>query len=170
MQPSPRIEHLARELPHFAAPRNARSSDEWYTPDHLVTALGPFDLDPATSVHRGLQLAPKFFTVQEDGLVQEWYGRVWLNPPYSDIRPWVRRMIEHDNGVLLCFSRTEAVWFQDLVEHCGYVFCLRRRTQFHRPGRDKQACPMGTVLFPFGVQNVEALRVSRIPGLLLRLS
>ena len=158
-----------RELPHFAAPRSSQSSDEWYTPDTLVEALGSFDLDPATSLQRGRQLAPRFFTTEQDGLQAEWFGRVWLNPPYSDIRPWVKRMTEHNNGILLCFSRTEAVWFQELIEHCGAVFCLRRRTQFRRPGGNKQACPMGTVLFPFGSDNVRRLKACSVPGLLLRL-
>lgn len=160
----------APTLPHFAAPRSAKSSDEWYTPDSLIRALGQFDLDPATSLQRGRQVAPEYYTVKEDGLQREWFGRVWLNPPFSRIHPWVERMREHNNGILLCFSRTDATWFVDLTRHCGGVYLLMRRMQFWRPGDQprKQRCPLGVVLFPFGRQNVEALERCGIPGVLLR--
>lgn len=159
-----------RELPHFAAPRTAKSTDEWYTPDTLVRALGHFDLDPATSRQRGRQLAPKYYTVDDDGLQREWFGRVWLNPPFSRIHPWVERMREHNNGILLCFSRTDATWFVDLTKFCGGVYLLMRRLHFWRPGDDqrKQRCPLGVVLFPFGEQNLRALERCGIPGVLLR--
>lgn len=156
------------ELPHFAAPRRAKSSDEWYTPESLVNALGPFDLDPATSLQRGRQLAPQYFTVKEDGLTQKWRGRVWLNPPFSRIHPWIERMREHNDGVLLCFSRTDANWFVDLTRFCGGVFLLQRRMQFWRPEQRAQRCPLGVVLFPFGPRNMEAIERSGIAGVLLR--
>ncbi len=159
-----------RELPHFAAPRTARSTDEWYTPDPLVRALGPFNLDPATSLQRGRQLAPEYYTVAEDGLEREWFGRVWLNPPFSRIHPWVERMREHNNGIMLCFSRTDATWFVDLTKFCGGVYLLMRRMQFWRPGdiQRKQRCPLGVVLFPFGEENLRVLERCEIPGVLLR--
>jgi hypothetical protein len=157
-----------RELPHFAAPRSAKSSDEWYTPDSLVAALGEFDLDPATSHQRGRQVARHFFTVAEDGLTQPWHGRVWLNPPFSKIHPWVQRMREHNNGILLCFSRTDATWFVDLTRYCGAVYLLMRRMQFWRPEQKAQRCPLGVVLFPFGRENIEVLERCSIPGVLLK--
>lgn len=157
-------------LPHFAAPRSRQSSDEWYTPKWLTDALGRFDLDPATSEQRVEQVAPTFFTADDDGLERHWLGRVWLNPPFSKIQPWVERMRAHNNGIMLCFSRTEAKWFVDLTRHCGAVYLLRGRVQFWRPGDGpkKQACPMGTVLFPFGPQNVAHLERCGLPGVLMR--
>lgn len=161
-----------RELPHFAAPRSAKSSDEWYTPDAFVRSLGRFDLDPATSHQRGRQLAPKYYTAAEDGLQREWFGRVWLNPPFSRIHPWVARMRQHNNGIMLCFSRTDATWFVDLTKSCGAVYLLMRRMQFWRPGEKSrsQRCPLGVVLFPFGDENVQVLEQCGIPGVLLRSS
>ncbi len=161
--------HLPPELPHFAAPRTAKSSDEWYTPDAFVRSLGDFDMDPCTNLKRGTQTARKFFTVEDDGLSQSWSGRVWLNPPFSNIKPWVERMKSHNNGIMLCFSRTDALWFCDLVKFCGALFLISRRLQFRRPGvRTNQRCPLGVVLFPFGEQNVAAIERSGIAGVLLR--
>ena len=69
--------------PHFAAPRGRSSSDEWYTPDQLVSALGAFDTDPATSMQRGSQIAPIYYTKADDGLSRAWAGKVFINPPYG---------------------------------------------------------------------------------------
>lgn len=155
------------ELPHFAAPRTAKSTDEWYTPDSLVRFLGHFDLDPATSRQRGRQLAPEYYTVHEDGLQREWFGRVWLNPPSSRIHPWVERMKAHNDGIMLCFSRTDATWFADLAKYCGGVYLPMRRMQFWRPGEARRK-QVGVVLFPFGEQNFLVLERCGIPGVLLR--
>lgn len=129
-------------------------------------------MDPATSLQRGRQVAENYFTVDHDGLSQEWFGRVWLNPPFSKIHPWVARMREHNNGIMLCFSRTDATWFVELTKFCGAVYLLMRRMQFWRPGDQprKQKCPLGVVLFPFGAENVRVLEKCGIPGVLLRVS
>jgi site-specific DNA-methyltransferase (adenine-specific) len=61
---------------------------EWRTPQWLVDQLagefapGGFDLDPAATP--GNAKAPRYFTVDQDGLSQPWHARaVWLNPPYG---------------------------------------------------------------------------------------
>lgn len=76
-------------------------SDEWLTPEEIITALGPFDLDPASApVPRPWGTARNYYLREEDGLAHAWRGRVWLNPPYggpSIITPWMRRMADHDH-------------------------------------------------------------------------
>jgi hypothetical protein len=60
---------------------------ERYTPAEFIApvrqVLGQIDLDPATSetAQQTVQ-ATQYFTEQDDGLAQEWLGRVFLNPPY----------------------------------------------------------------------------------------
>jgi hypothetical protein len=58
--------------------------------------------------------AKRFYTQADDGLVAPWKGRVWMNPPYSDPGPWVRRFIEHANGVCLV-PHAKSAWFIDLL-------------------------------------------------------
>lgn len=82
-----------------------------------------FTIDVAASA-RNAKL-PRFWTVAENALVQRWRGeRVWCNPPYSNIRPWVEKAwLEwrapsgpHLIVMLLPANRTEQPWWQDLVE------------------------------------------------------
>lgn len=59
-----------------------------------------------------------------DGLGQTWAGeRVWCNPPYSNIRPWLEKAwcIPRQEAaelivMLLPANRTEQGWWQELVE------------------------------------------------------
>jgi DNA N-6-adenine-methyltransferase (Dam) len=62
--------------------------NEWYTPQRYIDAardvLGEIDLDPATSAFAQSRIrAAAFFTQEDDGLTQDWNGRIWLNPPYA---------------------------------------------------------------------------------------
>ena len=58
-------------------------NDEWLTPLHLLRPLGTFDLDPCAPIVRPWDTARHHYTKEDDGLKKEWFGRVWLNPPYS---------------------------------------------------------------------------------------
>lgn len=59
--------------------------DEWRTPkdlfDRYNERYGPFDLDAAATFSN--TLAPKYFTKKDNALVQDWFGKVWCNPPYG---------------------------------------------------------------------------------------
>ena len=73
---------------------------ERYTPAQYIAAarrvLGEIDLDPAScEVAQGIVKAVQYFTAKDDGLKQEWHGRVWLNPPYAQplIAQFVSKLI-----------------------------------------------------------------------------
>jgi len=61
----------------------------WFTPNlHLFLArmvLGGIDLDPASceAANKNVKAA-RYFTEQDDGLVQDWTARtLWMNPPFT---------------------------------------------------------------------------------------
>jgi hypothetical protein len=75
------------------------ATDVWLTPPYILDALGPFDLDPCSPVGRPWDTAAKHYTIEDDGLAQEWAGRVWLNPPYGPkMGLWLDRLAKHSGG------------------------------------------------------------------------
>jgi hypothetical protein len=81
---------------------------EYLTPPHILKALGQFDLDPCSPVLRPWDTAKKHYTIMDNGLVQPWEGRIWLNPPYGgELEYWLKRMYDHNNGIALTFARTD---------------------------------------------------------------
>lgn len=64
---------------------------------------------------------PKFYTAEENGLGKSWAGeRVYCNPPYSAIEPWVKKAWMEINAesivMLLPANRTEQNWWQNFIE------------------------------------------------------
>jgi len=125
-----------------------------------------FTLDAAAAPHNAK--CPRYFTAEEDGLSQSWAGeRVWCNPPYSDIRPWVAKAWHEVSTVdpaelvvmLLPANRTEQGWWQDLVEPGRvdgslHVEFLRGRLRFIQAGRTdvgpNERPPFGCCLLVWG--------------------
>src|ERR1700749_419093 len=82
----------------------ADTSDDCYTPRWIFDAAGlVFDMDVAAPVDPSRRTCPalRYLTPVDDGLSQPWEGLVWMNPPYSNCMPWVRRFAEHGRGLAL---------------------------------------------------------------------
>lgn len=102
-----------------------------------------FTIDVAAAPHNAK--VPRYFTAEQDGLAQSWAGeRVWCNPPYSDIGPWVHKAWTSRAELvvmLLPANRTEQGWWQQLVEpwrdRPAGVRCefLPGRIRFYKPGQ-----------------------------------
>jgi hypothetical protein len=151
----------------------AMISDTWLTPPEILTALGRFDLDPCCPPVMPWKTAARCFTPHDNGLYQRWEGRVWLNPPYSrDAVDWLRRMVEHGNGIALTFARTETSWFFETVWRAATAcLFLEGRIHFHYPDgrRAKANAGAPSVLAAYGLQNAVRLRESGIPGQFVQL-
>jgi hypothetical protein len=74
--------------------KSSTGKNEWLTPPCLLRRLGPFDLDPCSPVNRPWDTARHHYTIEDDGLQQPWFGRVFCNPPYDTalIVRFIRRM------------------------------------------------------------------------------
>lgn len=139
------------------------ASDGWYTPPWLIekarTVLGAIDLDPATcEAAQAVVKAAHYYTEHEDGLVQPWYGRMWINPPYSAPTPWVRRAIGEylaghiDAAIILTNSYTETGWWQDLAAHASMLF-FRGRLNFWHPEKTSTQNRTGQTMAYLGLDR-----------------
>ena len=137
--------------------QSARSkTTTWLTPPEIISELGPFDLDPCAAP--GWPTARRHYYEADNGLRQPWGGRVWLNPPYTvdQIREWMMRMREHDQGTALVFARTETRWFHESVwGRARAVLFLDGRLNFHTPDgvRSKKNAGAPSVLIAYGNED-----------------
>lgn len=142
--------------------------DEWLTPPEIIRALGEFDLDPCAPVTRPWPTALRHFSIADDGLAQDWVGRVWMNPPYGKaLGVWMERMAEHGNGIALIFARTETEAFHRFVWGAAQaVLFLRGRLKFYNvdgtAGENSAGVP--SVLVAYGKTNADCLAAARLPG------
>lgn len=146
----------------------------WLTPPHIVEALGEFDLDPAGAP--GHELAKRTYLLEngDDGLVDPWFGRVWLNPPYGkEAAPFLRRMVEHNRGTALIFARTEtALFFETVWNAATAVLFLKGRLSFLDADGVKAKANAGapSCLVAYGVEDSRLLAASSLEGHFVRLN
>ena len=154
----------------FGAHENPRmKNDEWLTPPEILASLGSFDLDPCAPRKRPWDTAAKHYTVDDNGLMKPWDGRVWLNPPYSsqEVPRWLRRLADHKNGVALVFARTETDWFfSNIWERACAVLFLRGRLCFHYVDGRKATANAGapSCLAAYGWNNAVSLQRCGLNG------
>ena len=119
---------------HTLSVLTSSDSNEWYTPARYVDAarvlMGGIDLDPASCALANETVgAARIFALEDDGLAQEWRGRVWINPPYgkedgeSNQARWSAKLISEwcagriDHAVMLVNASTGSKWFQALWQY-----------------------------------------------------
>lgn len=142
-------------------------SDDWYTPPHIFDALGlTFDLDPCSPGPGHWVPARRIYTKADDGLAQPWSGLVWMNPPFGGRNghvPWLRKFLDHGNGIALLAARTSSGWFHDWAVRAETMLFPRGKTKFIRPdGSIGESPGTGVVLLGMGEVANEALRRSRL--------
>ncbi len=134
---------------------------EWFTPPEIIEAaracMGGIDLDPASCAEANeVVKAARYFTAENDGLAQEWSGRVWCNPPYkgSLMKRFAEKLAAHD-GPWICITNnaTETEGVKLLIASCE-AFCLTaQRTAFFKPGGEKDATPLQGQIITAGNVN-----------------
>ena len=119
--------------------------DLWRTPPALFASLNAefcFQLDAAAEQHNAL--CRKFITAEQNTLETPWTdylsipGYVWLNPPYSDITPFVKKAAaESENQigtVMLVPADTSVGWFKKAIQTASEVrFITAGRLAFINP-------------------------------------
>lgn len=119
--------------------------DLWRTPPALFACLNAefcFQLDAAAAAHNAL--CRKFITAEQNTLKTPWAdylsipGYVWLNPPYSDITPFVKKAAAESANqigtVMLVPADTSVGWFKEAIQTASEVrFITAGRLAFINP-------------------------------------
>lgn len=142
--------------------------EDCYTPEKYIQkaryVLGSIDLDPASSDEaQKVVQAGKYFTKDDDGLWQDWFGNVWLNPPYSQpsIQLFVEKLISEyaadkiASAIILTTNHTDTKWFSMLHAHASFVCFTTGRINFDRPGQPKGSPPQGQAFHYFAPKDTE---------------
>lgn len=140
--------------------------DEWLTPPEILDVLGHFDLDPCSPIERPWATAGAHYTSEVDGLAQDWFGRVWCNPPFGrEAVKWLRKLAAHGNGIGLIPARTETAMFYECVWGVADAVCfIRGRPHFHHVDGKRADFNSGApiALIAYGAANAAALRYSKL--------
>ena len=147
----------------FPMPQQGNTSDDYWTPKWIFDALGvEFDLDVASPPEGPMHTPCKAFYDQEnDGLISEWRGSVFMNPPYSKATPWVQKFINHKNGIAL-LPMAKSQWFNDIWDDCEAMLVLPCKLIFEHPEHLKGSIFLPAMLAAYGETNIQALHNSKI--------
>lgn len=128
-------------------PAGGQGENTWFTPQSIIQALGPFDMDVCTVSWRPFNTA-RLHIEHDKGhcsLRADWHGFVWMNPPYGkEIEPFIKKFKEHRSGIALVFARMGASWMQDWIRNGGGVYLLRKRIRFINKDNMKSSGNAGT--------------------------
>jgi len=114
------------------------TSSEWQTPHAFYDKLDAtfsFDLDPcATPLTAKCE---KYFTPEENGLLQDWSGhRVFMNPPYGrGVDKWLKKAFEesatpHTTVVCLIPARTDTKYWHKYCMKADEIYFVKGRLKF----------------------------------------
>ena len=107
--------------PHVA---NNSGDNEWYTPAEYIEAarevMGSIDLDPASNEYANKTVkASTYYTEETNGLDKEWFGNIWMNPPYSTalIKEFAEKLSNSTfkQAIVLVNNATDTAWFKLLM-------------------------------------------------------
>lgn len=130
---------------------------EWATPQDFFDALNiefGFELDVCATPSNAK--CERYFTKEDDGLVQQWAGICWCNPPYGrEIKFWVEKaMLSAQEGVatVVCLvpARTDTNWWHDYVTQASEVRFVKGRLKF---GGHRNSAPFPSAVVVFRAEQ-----------------
>ena len=131
----------------------------WETPQDLFDKLNAefhFDLDVCALPENAK--CEKYYTPEDDGLLQPWNGTCWCNPPYGrTIGKWIQKAYETFAGggtvVMLLPARTDTKWFHEYIYNKAEIRFIKGRLKF---GNSKNAAPFPSMIVVFdGKQGIK---------------
>ena len=127
-------------------------TDLWETPQDLFDkydAIYHFETDVCALPENAK--CEKYYTPEDDGLLQPWNGVCWCNPPYGrTIGKWIQKAYETFAGggtvVMLLPARTDTKWFHEYIYNKAEIRFIKGRLKF---GNSKNAAPFPSMIVVF---------------------
>lgn len=143
--------------------RFTSNRQDWQTPDSVFKPLDDefkFTLDVCATPQNAR--CENYFTTRENGLLQEWSGCCWMNPPFGDQAKWVKKAYrESRRGVtVVCLlpTRTNTEWWHNYCMK-GEVRFIRGRPKF---GNAKYGTPQPLAIVIFHGKKVKRPSLHRL--------
>ncbi len=138
----------------------SHKSDEFETPldfYHKLDRKYHFTLDPCATKQNAK--CSKFYTIQDDGLKQDWQGEVvFVNPPYSKNKDWIKKCYEEGQKldttvVVLIPSRTDTKYWHDYIMKAQEIHFVKGRLKF---GNEKNCAPFPSAVVIFSSNQLHS--------------
>lgn len=139
-------------------------TDLWATPQYFFNKLNEefkFTLDPCSNGVNNK--CAKFFTAEENGLLQDWQGSaVFMNPPYGRvIGEWVKKayqegLKEGTIVVALIPARTDTKYWHEYVMNAREIRFVKGRIKF---GDSNNSAPFPSAVVIFDGKQVPKISV-----------
>ena len=139
-------------------------NDEWHTPKYVLdvvkSVLGKIDLDPCSNdIANKVVNAKHYFTKNKNALQQEWFGKVFMNPPFSSGlqgKLLAKAINQYNIGnvselIILTNSGTDTGWNQLLKG--GIQAYTIGRIRFNYPNGDRSGSPSRGQVFTYYGDN-----------------
>ncbi len=124
-------------------------TDMWATPQAYFDEVAKeFVFSVDVCANKENTKVNKFFSIEDNGLVQKWEGICWMNPPYGrEIGKWIKKAYESAKQgatvVGLLPARTDTKWFHTYIYGKAEIRFIKGRLKF---GDCKNAAPFPSML------------------------
>lgn len=152
---------------------NNSTDNEWYTPERYIElarqVMGSIDLDPASNDFANKTVkASRYYTEEDDGIQQEWFGNIWMNPPYSTalLQKFADKLTDStfEQAVVLVNNATETAWFEKLISKASAIVFHKGRIRFVKRDGEHGAPLQGQAFIYFGEKPDKFLEIFRSIG------
>ena len=126
----------------LSATFNLSKDNIWETPPDLFEfGCELFNFRPEIDVCATAQDKKCELFIKEDSLNKEWERDFWMNPPYSNVKDWIRKAyfshIKYNvSGLALLFAKTDTHAWHNYIFHKAEIHFIEGRLYFFKDGKE----------------------------------